>query len=92
MKSEIFGNIANLRGKEEFARVSIQNEVPKSLMEDYRQAVARAKSYREDCDVKTRISWAKGPMTVLMKIGVKWTPEEEVDEGKMEEMKKKTKK
>ena len=92
MKSAIFGNIANLRGKEEFARISIQNEVPKSLMEDYRQAVGRAKSFREDCNVKTRISWAKGPMTVLMKLGDKWTPEDEVDEGMVSEMKKKAKK
>ena len=89
MKSAIFGNIGNLRGNEEFARVSIQNEVPRTLMTVYKEAVARAKSYREDCNVKTRISWAKGPVTVLIKIGEKWTPENELDDGKWDELKSK---
>ena len=88
MKAAIFGNVANLRGKEEFARVSIQNEVPKLLMEDYKLAVGKAKAYREDCNVKTRISWAKGPVIVEFKIGDKWTPVDKVGAEKMAELKK----
>ena len=47
-KAAIFGNVTNLRGNKEFANVSIQDEVPKSLLKDYREAASRAKSCRAD--------------------------------------------
>ena len=97
MKGLVFGNIGNLRGKPEFARVSIQNEVPKGRMTEYKEAIKRAKSYREDCGVKTRISWSKGPMMVLIKVGRQgvpedWVPEVELDDDKGEELRRKSKK
>ena len=66
-------------------------------MTEYREAIGRAKSYREDCGAKTRISWAKGPMTVLIKVGragvpEDWVPEGELDDDKWEELRRKSKK
>ena len=90
MKSPIFGSVANLRGKEEFARVSVQNEVPKSMMEEYKVAVNRAKELRQDCNVKTRVSWAKGPVTVLVKLAgwPKFLPEDKLNQKQTDEMEK----
>ena len=97
MKGLIFGNIGNLRGKPEFARISIQNEVPRGRMDEHKETSDRAKSYREDAGVKTRISWAKGPMTVLIKVGragvpEDWVPEDKLDDDKWEELRRKSKK
>ena len=90
MKSAIFGSVANLRGNQQYARVSIQNEVPKGLMEEYKVAVNRAKELRQDCNCKTRISWAKGPVTVLVKLAgwERFVPEDKLNEKQAEEMEK----
>ena len=88
MKSVVFSNVANLRGKEQYSRVSIQNEVPSGLMTDYKKAVERAKQLRADTNVKTRVSFAKGPVVVLIKMaGWKdFVPEDKLNEKQTEEL------
>ena len=88
MKSVVFSNVANLRGKEQYSRVSIQNEVPSGLMTDYKKAVERAKQLRADTNVKTRVSFAKGPVVVLIKMaGWKdFVPEDKLNDKQTEEL------
>ena len=90
MKSAVFGSVANLRGKQQFSRISIQNEVPKGMMDAYKAAVDRAKQLRQDTNVKTRISWAKGPVVVLIKMAGwdKFVPEDKLNEKQTEDMAK----
>lgn len=80
MKGPLFKSLINLKGKDEYRGLSIQNEVPRSQMEEHKAAVERAKSIRIDTNCRTRIKFSKGPVTLQILYDGKWMNEDEFSE------------
>ena len=77
MKGPLFKGLSNLRGKEEYRKVSIQNEIPRSMMPEHKEMSERARSIRTDTGCKTRITFGKGPLILKVFYEGKLRTEEE---------------
>ena len=77
MKGTLFKGLNKLKGNETYKDVSIQNEIPKSLMDTHKQMVERAKMIRTDTGYRTRIAFGKEPLTLKVFYEGKFRPEAE---------------
>ena len=80
MKTPIFKGLIKLKGKQEYRRVSVQNEIPSILMPRHKILTERAKSIRADTGCRTRIEFGKGPLVLKVLYEGQYRPEEEFTE------------